>query len=263
MNQEERPDTSSDNGSRDRPLFGQVAIVTGASGAIGQAIVRELAVQGADILIHYWSNRNAAIELAKDCHLLGIRTEVVQADLSDPEQARGLVTAATALGSPKVLVNNAGVSHTALLTDTTLDTWEHLLRINLTAPYLCIQAVLPHMLRHGYGRIVNIASIWGVVGGATEVAYSASKGGLVALGKALAKELGPSGITVNTVAPGAIDTPMLSTITPSDQTQLARSVPVGRLGQPADVAAAVTYLVSPSAGYTTGQVLSPNGGWYT
>lgn len=260
---EEAEDIGSQFSSRTRPLAGQVAIVTGASGGIGQAIARELAAGGADIVLHYNSGKGEALQVAEDCRRLGVRTQTVQADLADPEQAAGIVTAATALGSPQILVNNAGISHTALYVDTSLEAFEHVLRVNLVAPHLCIQSVLPHMLRQGYGRIVNVASVWGMVGGANEAAYSASKGGLIALSKALAKELGPSGVTVNVVAPGAIETAMLHDLSSADRDELTDRVPVGRIGSPTDVATAVAYLVSPAAGYVTGQVLSPNGGWQT
>ncbi|WDL99287.1 3-oxoacyl-ACP reductase FabG [Alicyclobacillus sp. ALC3] len=246
-----------------RPLGGQVAIVTGASGGIGQAIARELAAGGADIVVHYHSGQGEAVQVAEDCRRFGVRVQTVQADLAVPEQAAGIITAATALGSPQILVNNAGVSHTALYVETSLEAFEHVLRVNLVAPHLCMQSVLPHMLRQGYGRIVNVASVWGMVGGANEAAYSASKGGLIALSKALAKELGPSGVTVNVVAPGAIETQMLHDLTEADRAELRDRVPVGRIGSPTDVAAAVAYLVSPAASYVTGQVLSPNGGWQT
>lgn len=246
-----------------RELAGQLAIVTGAGGGIGQAIAVALAAAGADVVIHYYTSPAAAQQVAQLCTAYGVRALTVAADLTDPAQVRGLVVASTALGQPQILVNNAAISLTTLLQETTLEAWEQVFRINLTAPFLCTQAVLPYMLRCGTGRIVNISSVWGMVGGSHEVAYSASKSGLIGFTKALAKELGPSGVTVNAVAPGAVETSMLDGLTAEEQNNLSAAIPVGRFGQPQEVASAVVYLASPASAYMTGQVLSPNGGWVT
>jgi 3-oxoacyl-[acyl-carrier protein] reductase len=249
--------------STTRPLYGQVAIVTGASRGIGRAVAIALAKAGAIVIVNYRQSREAAEEVAALCHEQGSRAYPVQADVTRPDDVARLVEAAVHIGPPRILVNNAGISRSKLLLDTTLEDWRALMDSNLTAPFLCTQAVLPHMLREGYGRIINMSSIWGIAGGSCEVAYSASKGGLIAFTKALAKEIAQSGITVNAVAPGAIDTDMLAGLSPADKEALLKETPMGRLGKPEDVAHCVLFLASPAASYLTGQVISPNGGLVT
>lgn len=246
--------------STTRPLYGQTAIVTGASRGIGRSIAVALGRAGAHVVVNYLKSHEAALEVVDTILNLGSKAIAVQADVSNPQEVKSLVTAATSLGAPQILVNNAGISQSRLLLDTSLEEWDRMLKSNLTAPFLCTKAVLPYMLRTGYGRIVNISSIWGISGGSFEVAYSASKGGIIAFTKALAKEIGPSGITVNAVAPGAIETDMLQGLSEEEVSQLQARTPVGRLGHPDDVANAVVFLASPRTSYITGQVISPNGG---
>ncbi|WP_249226830.1 elongation factor P 5-aminopentanone reductase [Alicyclobacillus mengziensis] len=246
--------------STTRPLYGQTAIVTGASRGIGRSIAIALGRAGAHVVVNYLKSQAAAAEVVETILNLGSKAIAVQADVSSPEEVETLVTASTSLGAPQILVNNAGISQSRLLLDTSLEEWDRMLKSNLTAPFLCTKAVLPYMLRSGYGRIVNISSIWGISGGSFEVAYSASKGGIIAFTKALAKEIGPSGITVNAVAPGAIETDMLQGLSQEEMLLLQARTPVGRLGHPDDVANAVVFLVSPRTSYITGQVISPNGG---
>jgi len=246
--------------STTRPLFGQVAIITGASRGIGRSIAISLARAGAYVVVNYLQSEIAAEEVVQVCRTVGSKAIAVRADVTQPTHVEELVAAATQLGTPKILVNNAGIAHARLLQETTLDEWNALIQSNLTASFLCAKAVLPHMMREKYGRIINISSIWGISGGSYEVAYSASKGGLIAFTKALAKEVGRSGITVNAVAPGAIETDMLEDLTSNDRRQIEEETPVGRLGHPDDVSHSVMFLASPSASYMTGQVISPNGG---
>lgn len=249
--------------STTRPLFGQVAIVTGASRGIGKSIAISLARAGAYVVVNYLKSGQAAEAVVAEIRELGSKAIAVQADVTKESDVVNLVMAATALGTPRILVNNAGVASSQLLMDTSLQEWEALIKSNLTAPFLCAKAVLPHMVREGYGRIINISSIWGISGGSFEVAYSASKGGLISFTKALAKEVGRSGITVNAVAPGAIETDMLVNLTSDERHALEEETPVGRLGHPDDVSHAVLFLASPAASYVTGQVISPNGGLVT
>jgi 3-oxoacyl-[acyl-carrier protein] reductase len=247
-----------------RPLANQHAIVTGASRGIGAAIAWGLASAGANVVINYRQNALMAESVAAQCRQHGVQAICVQADVSQSaEVARLVEIAAVNFGPPAILVNNAGVAHTGLLLDMTEQEWDALMSANLKSPFLCTKAVLPHMIAQRYGRIINLSSMWGLAGGSFEVAYSASKGGVIALTKALAKEMGPSGITVNAVAPGAIQTDMLGHLSPEDLQMLAEETPVGRLGTAEDVANAVTFLALPSSSFLTGQILSPNGGYVT
>lgn len=247
-----------------RPLHGHNAIVTGASRGIGRAIALHLAVAGANVVINYRQNEALAVDVVSTCRQFGVQALAVRADVSQAQEVAALVqTAAVNIGPPTILVNNAGIARSGLLLDTTEDEWDALMNANLKSPFLCAKAVLPLMIQNGYGRIINISSIWGLAGGSFEVAYSASKGGLIALTKALAKEMGPSGITVNAVAPGAVQTDMLGHLDPEALQMLAEETPVGRLGTPEDVAAAVLFLALPTSSFITGQVLSPNGGLIT
>jgi 3-oxoacyl-[acyl-carrier protein] reductase len=249
--------------STTRPLFGQVAIVTGASRGIGRSIAISLARAGANVVVNYFQSKDAAEEVVSIIRESGSKALAIQADVTDPNGVNHLMVSATELGLPRILVNNAGIASAQLLLDTSLDEWEKLIKSNLTAPFLCTKAVLPYMMQGNYGRIINISSIWGISGGSYEVAYSASKGGIIAFTKALAKEVARSGITVNAVAPGAIETDMLQTLSTDQRLAIEQETPVGRLGHPDDVSHAVLFLASPSASYMTGQVISPNGGLVT
>lgn len=246
--------------STTRPLFGQVAIVTGASRGIGKSIALAFAKSGASVVVNYRTSVELADEVVDLCKSYGARAIAVQADVTQEKDVAHLMQMATSLGQPSILVNNAGVAHAKLLSETSLEAWSMLIQSNMTASFLCVKTILPSMIRQGYGRIINISSIWGIAGGSYEVAYSASKGGLIAFTKALAKEVGKSGITVNAVAPGAIDTDMLLDLSPDDRQTLTADTPVGRIGKPEDVSHCVLFLASPAASYVTGQVISPNGG---
>ena len=250
--------------STHRPLHGQQAVVTGASRGIGRAIAVALARAGANVIINYLRSAEHAEAVVAECRQQGVKALAVRADVTQAADVEHLIeTCCVNFGAPHILVNNAGLAHTGLLIDTTEQEWETLMHANLKAPFLCAKAVLPHMVRRQYGRIINMSSIWGMAGGSCEVAYSASKGGLIAFTKALAKEMGPSGITVNAVAPGAVRTDMLQHLTEEDLALLAEETPVGRLGTPEEIASVVTFLALPASSFMTGQVLSPNGGLIT
>ena len=165
------------------------------------------------------------------------------------------------LGDPDILVNNAGVAWQKLFTDVTAAEWDAMFGVCVKGAFHCCQAVLPHMIRQKWGRIINVSSMWGQVGASCEAPYSAAKAALIGLTKALAKEEGPSGITVNCVAPGVIDTEMMAAFSAGDKAVLAEETPLGRLGTPEDVAAAIAFLASEAGSFFTGQVLCPNGGF--
>lgn len=232
-------------------------IVTGGSRGIGAGIVRAFAGEGAKVAFLYHAADAAAETVSRETGAVAIRCDL--ADAADAERA--MRDALKALSGVDILVNNAGICKSGLIQELSLDDWNRLVAVDLTAVYLCIRICVPGMVRQKYGRIVNISSIWGMVGASCEVGYSAVKAGVIGLTKALAKELGPSGITVNCVCPGVIDTDMCASYDEQTRRGLADETPAGRLGTPADIASSVLFLSGDGASFITGQVLSPNGGF--
>lgn len=238
-------------------LTDRKALVTGATGGIGGAIARILHAQGATIALS-GTRREALEELAED---LGERTIVLTCDLADPDAVEKLVPAAeAALGQVDILVNNAGVTRDGLLVRMKDADWDTVLAVNLTAAFRLSRAAVKGMMRRRRGRIVSIGSVVGAKGNAGQVNYVASKAGLVGLTKSLAAEVASRGITVNCVAPGVIASPMTDALSDAQRETILNTVPTGRLGQGADVAAAVLYLASDEAAYVTGHTLHVNGG---
>lgn len=234
-----------------------VALVTGASGGIGSAIARRLAADGYTVALHYYKGKSAAEELAAE--LGGI---AVDADISDFSQIDRMVdTVIEKLGSIDLLVCNAGVSVTGLFQDITDAGAMRLFAVNVGGVMHTAKRALPSMLRRHSGNIITVASIWGEVGAACEVHYSASKAAVIGFTKALAKEVGPSGIRVNCVSPGVIDTPMNAAHSAETMAELADETPLGRIGSPMDIADAVSFLASGQASFITGQILPVNGGF--
>lgn len=240
----------------------KIALVTGASRGIGAAAALALAQQGLDIAVHYHQNRQGAEQTAERCRALGVRAELFTCNVADSAAVDQMCSEIRSrLGVPLVLVNNAGVDSFGLLTDTTDAEWRRVMGADLDGVFYCCRALIPGMVHEKYGRIVNISSMWGISGASCEVAYSAAKAGVIGLTKALAKELGPSGITVNAVAPGVIHTDMNARHSAETMAALCEETPVGRLGEPEDVAAAVAFLASEAAEFITGQVLGTDGGF--
>jgi len=234
----------------------KIALVTGASRGIGAAIARRLHADGCTVVLNYLHSRDRAEALAEELDGLAL-----PCDVSDPQQISELFnTVLENFCQLDVLVCNAGVAWQGLTQDMTVPEYRRLMGVDLDGAFYCCQAALPPMIRQKEGRIVLVSSMWGQTGGACEVAYSAAKAGLIGLGKALAKEVGPSGITVNVVAPGVIDTEMNSHLSPSDLAALAEETPLGRIGGAEEVAGAVSFLCGPDGAFLTGQVISPNGG---
>lgn len=247
-----------------QPLSGHTAIVTGGSRGIGRAIAIALAQDGARVAVNFQQSQQMAEQAVEICRSFGVESMAFQADVRREDDVYQLVRMVTMyLGGPTILVNNAGVSLQKTVLDTTIMEWDDLMLTNLRAPFLCARAVIPKMVENQYGRIINITSMWGLTGGSCEVAYSASKGGIIAMTKALAKEVGSAGITVNAVAPGVIETDMISHLSAMEKSILASETPTGRLGTPEDIASVVKFLASPQTGFITGQVISSNGGLIT
>ncbi|MBV8575495.1 MAG: 3-oxoacyl-[acyl-carrier-protein] reductase [Acetobacteraceae bacterium] len=238
-------------------LDGKTALVTGASGGIGGAIARALHAQGATIVLS-GTRQDALASLAAS---LGERAHVAAADLRDTVAPDSLIEAAEKAAGPLfILVNNAGFTRDMLAIRMKDEDWQAVLDLDLTAPFKLARAALRGMLRRRAGRIISIASIVGATGNPGQANYAAAKAGLAGMSKALAQEVASRGITVNVVAPGFIETAMTGSLPEAQRTKLAQAIPLGRLGQPDDVAAAVAYLASDEAGWITGTTLHVNGG---
>lgn len=238
----------------------KTALITGASRGIGRAAARAFAKEGYRVVINYHQSKEAADELERE---LSPITDVlaIQADVGDYGAVEQMVSQTLkAFGSIDVLVNNAGISWWGLLTDMTPQQWQEVIQVHLTGTFHCCRLVLPEMLRRHQGVILNVSSIWGMAGASCEVAYSAAKAGVIGLTRALAKEVGPSGIRVNCIAPGVIDTDMNRMFDEKTRQAILDEIPLGRMGTPEEIAQLMVFLASDKAGFITGQVISPNGG---
>jgi 3-oxoacyl-[acyl-carrier protein] reductase len=243
-------------------LTGRVAIVTGASRGIGRAVARTLASAGASVVAGA-RGENAA-EVVKEITEAGGKALAVTLDVTDEASiAAAVASASSAFGKVDILINNAGITRDTLMLRMKRDDWDAVIATNLTGAFTCTQAVLKGMIKQRYGRIVTISSVVGQSGNAGQANYAASKAGLIGFSKALAREVASRNITVNVVAPGLIDTDMTRAITDAAQQDWAASIPLGRLGTPDDIAAAVCFLASDAASYITGHVLAVNGGMYS
>jgi 3-oxoacyl-[acyl-carrier protein] reductase len=238
-------------------LTGRKALVTGATGGLGGAIARTLHARGADVAIS-GTRREALEALAAE---LGERVHMLEANLGDKDAVEALVPGAeAAMGGLDILVNNAGVTRDGLFMRMKDDDWDTVIAVNLTAAFRLSRAAVKGMMRRRFGRIVNIGSVVGTTGNPGQGNYAASKAGLIGMSKALAAEVASRGITVNTVSPGFIASPMTDSLNEKQREAILGNVPAGRLGSGDDVAAAVLYLASNEAAYVTGQTLHVNGG---
>ena len=239
------------------PAHGRCVLISGGDRGIGAAAARAFYAAGYRVAVLYHSNADAAAALEKQ--LPGVLA--VQCDVASRASCElAFRTVEQALGRVDVLVSNAGIAQQKLFTDITPEEWQRMLDVNLSGAFHLCQLALPGMIRRKAGRILTVSSMWGQTGGSCEVHYSAAKAGLIGLTKALAKEEGPSGITVNCVAPGVIDTDMMAAFTAEDKAALAEETPVGRLGTAEEVAKLLVVLAGEDAGYITGQVFGVNGG---
>ena len=235
----------------------KVVLITGGSRGIGRSMVRKFAEAGWDVAFTYFKSADCAEELEKTCGAFAIK-----ADSACEDDINNAVTAVVArFGRIDCLINNAGISHFSLFTDVTLAEWNRVISVDLTAAFLYSKAVIPDMLSRKEGRIINISSVWGIHGSSMEVCYSTAKAGLIGMTKALAKELGPSSITVNAIAPGVIKTDMNNCLSEDDLKALEDSTALMRLGSADEIADAALFLAGDGAGFITGEVLGVSGGF--
>ena len=236
----------------------RVILITGAAKGIGRGIVEELSKNEKNVIIaNFNKSEKQAIELKEK---IGKNIEIYKADITNKAEVESMVSyVINKYGKIDVLINNAGISEIKMFTDITEQDWNKMIITNLTSAFFTTKSVIPNMIHNKDGCIINISSIWGIVGGSCEVHYSASKAGLIGMSKALAKELGPSNIRVNVIAPGAIDTDMNKEFSKETMDEVKEETPLRKIGKPIDIARCVKWLIEDE--FTTGQVISLNGGW--
>ena len=240
----------------------KTVIITGASGGIGIKLADAFARKGYNVASSYFSNGDKLKSLSEELTANGFSATAVKTDVSKSDEANFLIKSAFDMfGSADILINNAGIAQQKLFTDITDDDFTRMFDINVRGVFNCCRAALPYMIHKKQGRIINISSMWGVCGASCEVHYSASKAAVIGMTKALAKEVGPSGITVNCIAPGLIDTPMNANLSKETINELCEETPVGRIGTPEDIANAALFLANDSSSFITGHVLGVDGGF--
>ncbi|MEE0929072.1 MAG: SDR family oxidoreductase [Acutalibacteraceae bacterium] len=240
----------------------KTVLITGASKGIGATMAIRYAEKGYNVVMNYHNSVQSAILLQKSLKESGYSVIAYKANVRNRLEVDLMVKEILyKFGSIDILINNAGIANDSLFTDLSEQEWNDIIGVNLTGVFNCCQAVLPHMINQKSGSILNISSMWGEVGASCEVAYSASKAGVIGLTKALAKEVGPSGITVNCITPGLIDTTMNQNLTIEDVSSIVDATPMGRIGTTNDVASTALFLTSEDAGFITGQIIGVNGGF--
>lgn len=245
----------------EKSIVNKVVIVTGGSRGIGAEIVKTLANENYKVILNYNNSKEQAEKIQQELLEQGKEIEIIKADVSKKEEAKKLIQfALNKFNKIDVLINNAGISQEGLFTDVTEEEWQKIMNINLNSVFYCTQQALKYMIPEQQGCIINISSIWGETGASCEVAYSATKAAINGMTKALAKEVGPSNIRVNAIAPGIIDTDMNRNLTTEELEQIKEQIPLNKIGKAIDIAKCVKWLIEDE--YTTGQIISINGGWY-
>ena len=238
----------------------KTVLITGGSRGIGKCIAENLAKDGFNVVLNYNKSEKQAKQIKKDLEEQGINIEICKADVSKREEVKELIKfTLNKFGNIDVLINNAGIAKLQMFNDITDEDWSDMINTNLNSVFYTTQEVLPNMIHNKNGCIINISSIWGLVGASCEVAYSVSKAGIDGMTKSLAKELGPSNIRVNSIAPGVIDTEMNSNLDNAIKEEIKNETPLNKIGTPIDIYRCVKWLIEDE--FTTGQVISPNGGY--
>lgn len=241
----------------------QTVFISGASQGIGNAIAVEMARLQSKVVLHYFRSETSLNDLAEQCLKLGAEVYTIQGDLSKYSEIKRIKQELDDQNVyPDILINNAGITHYGVITEVSESEWDSLISLNLKAMFFCSQMFIPHMIKQKFGKIINISSVWGLTGASCEVLYSTSKGGVVAFTKALAKELAPSQINVNCIAPGVVDTNMINNFSEEELEDLKKQIPMGRFSSALEIAKTVLFLTSSDTSYITGQTISPNGGWH-
>lgn len=241
-------------------IVNKVVVVTGSSRGIGAEIVKLLAKSGHTVILNYSKSEDCAKSVENELKNLGYTVDIFKADVSKKEEAESLVKfAVNKYGRIDVLINNAGISQTKLFTDITDEDWQNMLNNNLNSAFYCTREAVKNMIHNKQGLIINMSSIWGVTGASMEVHYSTAKAGLIGFTKALAKELGPSNIRANAIAPGIIDTDMCNEYSVEEKEKIKEEIPLERIGTAENIAKCVKWLIEDD--YVTGEVISINGGW--
>ena len=247
--------------NREKSIVNKVVLVTGGSRGIGAEIVRTLANENYKVILNYNNSKEQAEKIQQELLEQGKEIEIIKADVSKKEEAEKLIRfAINKFNKIDILINNAGITQEGLFTDVTEEEWQKIINTNLNSVFYCNQQALKYMIQEQQGCIINISSIWGETGASCEVAYSTTKAAINGMTKALAKEVGPSNIRVNAIAPGIIDTDMNKNLTIEERKQIKEQIPLNKIGKAIDIAKCVKWLVEDE--YTTGQIISINGGWY-
>lgn len=247
--------------NREKSIVNKVVVVTGGSRGIGAQIVKTLANENYKVVLNYNNSKEQAEKIQQELLEQGKEIEIIKADVSKREETEKLIQfAINKFNKIDVLINNAGISQEGLFTDVTEEEWQKIINTNLNSVFYCNQQALKYMIQEQQGCIINISSIWGETGASCEVAYSTTKAAINGMTKALAKEVGPSNIRVNAIAPGIIYTDMNRNLTNEELEQIKEQIPLNKIGKALDIAKCVKWLIEDE--YTTGQIISINGGWY-